>query len=105
MKISRKHVDTHAIVLTWFSISLPSIDLLDQNLVGASSPQADLKPALIAYSLLLCMKNKQKPTKPTSEKWRTDQRPASPHAGYQVRRYVVCVDAARAVGLAEGVRV
>jgi hypothetical protein len=44
-------------------LTLPPIDLLDQNLVGASSPQADLKPALIAFSLLLCMKNKQKPTK------------------------------------------
>jgi hypothetical protein len=31
--------------------------------VGASSPQADLKPAMIAFTLLLCMKNKQKPTK------------------------------------------
>jgi hypothetical protein len=36
---------------------------MDQNLVGASSPQADLTPAMIAFTLLLCMKNKQKPTK------------------------------------------
>jgi hypothetical protein len=42
---------------------LPPIDLLDQNLVGASSPQADLKPALIVFSLLLCMKYKRKPMK------------------------------------------
>jgi hypothetical protein len=39
------------------------VTLLDQNLVGASSPQADLKPALIAFTLLLCMKNKRKPMK------------------------------------------
>jgi hypothetical protein len=33
------------------------IDLLDQNLVGASSPQADLKPAMIVLQPLAINNN------------------------------------------------
>jgi hypothetical protein len=41
-----------------------AMDLLDQNLVGTSSPQADLKPAMIAFTPLFCMGKKKEEKKP-----------------------------------------